>query len=82
LKRGSIVSDISRAIAAARARASLAFRDWARLAEYTRFAGVADRAFADLVDVVRVCASAGEVPEQMRPTSASGPIQKSVFLFT
>ena len=77
--RGNVVSAISRDIATARARASLALRESERSAEYNVRLG----ARADLVDLcVPVAASVGTTPILTRLRSAKGPIQKSGFLIT
>jgi hypothetical protein len=71
------VAFISRAIATARARASLAFRDCERVAEYNRL-DETERLVCVLEPFVAASAEITEAPR--RPESASVPIQKIGFL--
>jgi hypothetical protein len=78
------VSAISRAVAIARARASLAFRDSERCAEYSFFGAGAFRAVeVRTVFLVPACAeSAWPMPILTRQTTTKRPIQRNGFLRT
>src|SRR5262245_53856182 len=96
LKRGSAVSAISCAIATARARTSVAFRDCDRAAEYTGAGAVAAFLAVGVLEAARAvvafavvlarglvvvaAASAETAPIPTRLTSAIGA-QSSSFLF-
>src|SRR5262245_19786165 len=78
LYRGSTVAAISRAVATARACASLVLRVCDRAAEYA-VGFFADERFAE---VSRVCASAGTDAKLIRQQSARGPAQNFRVLLT